>query len=222
MSLLKPRPTSPCVRMTTCLLPVLLTLPVAGVTGCKRAPKATAVAPAPTPAPAPTAAAPVPDNVISQRSEHVARGKPDPNCPDCKRADASGSPIMYGKPGMKLDSKTIADALHTVEQTCMVLEKGVDILEANVKQPERAAKALNDYQTKSKQELEQIFHRADEIRARLRAAGYEQDIPVEIRPVFEKRMGDIQKRLEKMRDVYRNHPKVLEAFGTLFPRANVK
>jgi hypothetical protein len=149
----------------------------------------------------------------------VARGKPDPNCPDCKRADASGGTAMYGKPGMKLDAKTVADATLTVEQTCMLLEKGVDILEANVKQPERATQALKDYQKVSKQQIEQIFHRADEVRARLRAAGYEQDIPEEIRPVFEKRMGAIQKRLETMRDVYRDHPSVLEAFGALFPRS---
>jgi len=197
---------------------LLLIVAVVAATGCKRAPKA-AVAPPASPPPAKSANSPLPDEVISQPSEFVAQGKPDPNCPDCKRADASSGPALFGKPGLKLDSKTIADAKMTVDQTCMLLENGVDILEANVKQPERATKALKAYQTTSKQEIERIFHRANEVRSRLRAAGYEQDIPEEIRPAFEKRMGAIQKRLEKMRDVYRDHPEVLEAFGALFPRA---
>ena len=205
--------------MLTRYLVLLVAAATLGLSGCKRTPKPTTAPPAPPPAAAVQAPEGPPDKVVSQRSEFVASGKPDPNCPDCKRADASGGPAFYGKPGMKLDAKTIADATVTVEQTCMLLEKGVDILEANVKQPERATAALKEYQKKSKQQIDKIFHRADEVRARLRAAGYEQDIPAEIRPVFEKRMGAIQKRLEKMRHVYRDHPAVLEAFGALFPRA---
>ena len=197
------------------LICVLLSAAVA----CKKAPVPATAPPLPQPAPAAAAVGPAPDNAVSQASEFVARGKPDPNCHDCKSADASSGAALYGKPGMKLDEKTVADAKLTVEQTCSLLERGVEILEANVKQPERAGKALKDYQEVSKQEIERIFHRADEIRARLRAAGYEQDIPAEIRPLFEERMGAIQKRLETMRDVYRNHQAVLEAFGALFPRA---
>ena len=197
------------------LLALLLSVAVA----CKKAPAPATAPPLPQPIPAAAAVGPAPDKAVSQASEFVARGKPDPNCHDCKSADASSGPALFGKPGMKLDEKTIADAKLTVEQTCSLLEKGVEILEANVKQPERAGKALKDYQEVSKQEIARIFHRADEIRSRLRAAGYEQDIPIEIRPLFEKRMGAIQKRLETMREVYRNHPAVLEAFGALFPRA---
>lgn len=197
----------------------LASLLLVAAPGCKKAPAPATAPPMAQPAPSPTAVGPAPDNPVSQPSEFVARGKPDPNCHDCKSADASSGPALFGKPGMKLDEKTIADAKLTVEQTCSLLEKGVQILEANVKQPERAGKALKDHQEVSKQEIERIFHRADEIRSRLRAAGYEQDIPAEIRPLFEKRMGAIQKRLEAMREVYRDHPAVLEAFGALFPRA---
>lgn len=199
-----------------CLIACLLLAAVA----CKKAPEPV-TAPAAV-APPPPVVGPVgeaPDNVVSRSSEYIARGKPDPKCRDCKNADASSGPALFDKPGMKLDPKTISDAKATIDATCELLENGVDILEANVKRPERAAQALQAYQTTSKQKIERIFHRADEVRARLRAAGYEHDIPDEIRPGFEKRMGAIQVRLEKMRDVYRAHPAVLEAFGALFPRA---
>ena len=187
--------------------------------GCQKTPAPATAPPLVQPTPSAAAVGPAPDSPVSQASEFVARGKPDPHCRDCKSADASSGPALFGKPGMKLDDKTIADAKLTVEQTCSLLEKGVQILEANVKEPERASKALKDHQEISKQEIERIFHRADEIRSRLQAAGYEQDIPAEIRPLFEERMGAIQKRLEVMREVYRDHPAVLEAFGALFPRA---
>ena len=161
------------------------------------------------------AKAPLP---VTQRSEFVATGKPPPPCRDCDKADGGAVPQYHGeKPKMKLDDKTLADAQKTVTATCDLLEAGVQILEANVKRPEQAAQALNAYQKKHKAEIKDVLHRADEIRGRLRAAGYDQDIPSEIRPAFEKRMGKIQARLEKMRKTYAKHPSVLEAFGAFFP-----
>ena len=170
-------------------------------------------------APAP-AVEPLPsgDRVVAQPSEHVAQGKPDPNCHDCKRADAQGGPVYHGDPEMKLDEATLADVRTTIQDTCDLLAKGVDILEAHVKRPEKASKALLDYLKTNKIEIDRVFHRADEVRARLRVAGYDQDIPVEVQPEFEERMGAIQARLEKMRRVYRDRPEVLAAFGGFFPR----
>lgn len=207
------------VRATVVGLLALTCLP-----GCKRARRS--AAPQASAAPgwqgvaAPQGATPTTAAVdpTAQRSEFVAQGKPDPACRDCRQADAQGGPNYHGTPHMKLDETTLDDVRSTVDQTCSLLEQGVDILEANVSRPEKAAGALKTFQKKKRQEIERIFHRADEVRGRLSAAGYDQDIPAEIQPMFEARMGAIQRRLEKMREVYREHPDVLEAFGGLFPR----
>ena len=192
------------------------------VSACSRTPKAhTRPDPTPPPTTAPTAKAPAeakPQPAVVQRSEFVATGKPTPPCRDCNHADGGSTQPYNGKPQLELDDKTLADAQATVDATCQLLEAGVGILEANVKTPDKATAALNAYQTQHKAEIKHTLHRADEIRGRLRAAGYDQDIPAKIRPAFEKRMGAIQKRLEKMRTVYSQHPSVLEAFGAFFPR----
>ncbi len=132
--------------------------------------------------------------------------------------DAASLPGYYGKPSMDLDEKTLADVQRTIDATCELLEQGVDILEANAETPDKAKVALAAFHKRSATHIERIFKAADQVKARLHAAGYDQDIPREIRPAFEKRMGAIQTRLEKIRTVYRRHPDVLEAFGKLFPR----
>ena len=81
----------------------------------------------------------------------MAQGKPDPACKDCRKADASAGPTYHGKPHMKLDELTLNDVRKTVDQTCSLLEQGVDILEAHVKRPEKAAPALKLFQKKKKQ-----------------------------------------------------------------------
>ncbi|MCO4760150.1 MAG: hypothetical protein KC502_01520 [Myxococcales bacterium] len=196
--------------------------------GCSRTPKAHnagSLPPVPPPAASPAGvpeSAPNPiakgGAVMAQRSEFVATGKPAAPCRDCGKTDGGSTVPYHGKPQMKLDKKTLADVQRTVDATCALLESGVEILERNVKTPDKAATELKGYQDKNKQKITDVFHRADEVRSRLRVAGYDQDIPAEIRPAFNKRMGGIQKRLEKMRTVYAQHPDVLEAFGALFPR----
>ncbi len=156
--------------------------------------------------------------VVAQRSEFVAAGTPTPPCRDCDKSDGGASPQYHGKPHMKLDDKTLADVRATVDATCALLEEGVTILEKNVKSPNEATVALKAYQEKNSAKIKAVFHRADEVRNRLRGAGYDQDIPAEVQPEFNKRMGAIQVRLEKMRTVYAQHSAVLEAFGALFPR----
>ena len=156
--------------------------------------------------------------VVAQRSEFVAAGAPTPPCRDCDKSDGGASPQYHGKPQMKLDDKTLADVRATVDATCALLEEGVAILEKNVKSPNEATVALKAYQEKNKARIKAVFHRADEVRNRLRGAGYDKDILAEVQPEFNKRMGAIQVRLEKMRTVYAQHSAVLEAFGALFPR----
>lgn len=156
--------------------------------------------------------------VVAQRSEFVAAGAPTPPCRDCNKTDGGASPQYHGKPQMKLDKKTLDDVRATVDATCALLESGVEILEKNVKTPNQATSQLKAFQEKNRTKITAVFHRADEVRNRLRGAGYDQDIPAEVQPAFNKRMGAIQVRLEKMRKVYAQHAPVLEAFGALFPR----
>ncbi|HAN30951.1 MAG TPA: hypothetical protein DCQ06_05085 [Myxococcales bacterium] len=186
--------------------------------GCSRTPEANTKpvesANAPVVAKAKAAQKEVP---VVQRSEFVATGKPTPPCRDCDKSDGGSIPQFHGEPKMKLDEKTLADAKKTINATCDLLDAGVQILEANVDAPDKAAKALTAYQKQHKVKIKAIMHRADEIRGRLRAAGYDQDIPTELKPDFEARMSKIQGRLEKMRTTYAKHPSVLEAFGAFFP-----
>jgi hypothetical protein len=154
----------------------------------------------------------------AQPSEHIATNKPEPACSDCKRGDASNGPLYYGKPDMPLDEKTLAEVSDSVDATCQILEDGLAILEKDVQDPEKATEHLGEYRKKHEQAMKVVFEKAKEIKARLKGAGYDQDIPVEVRPHFDERMSKIHHRLEAMRDVYRKYPAVLEAFGQFFPR----
>ena len=195
-----------------------------GLAGCSKArsevPPATSSAPPAARAAAPKAPTPMPKapskpvgNVTSTPSEHIATATAE------APGKGGGGGQYHGKPQMQLDSKTLADVRSTIEQTCQLLEEGVDLLEKHAKRPERAAKAINKYRKKNAARIDGVFKAAADVRARLRSVGYDQDIPAEVRPEFEKRMGAIQERLEKMRETYRKHRDVLEAFGQLFPRA---
>lgn len=179
------------------------------------APQAKANAAKPTPMPVQTGT-PV-GNVTSSASEHVATGKAQPAA-DRPKGEDPNQAVYHGKPQMQLDSKTLADVRSTIEQTCQLLEEGVDLLEKYAKTPEKAAKAIDKYREKNANRIQSVFKAAADVRARLRSVGYDQDIPNEVRPAFEKRMGAIQSRLETMRSTYRKHRNVLETFGQLFPR----
>ncbi len=155
----------------------------------------------------------------TQVTEQVAENKPDPDCPDCQKGDASNGPHYFGKPDMPLDDQTLGEVTTSIDGTCEVLENGLKILEKNAKTPDKAAAALVGYRKDHDGEIKKVFEKAFEIKARIKAAGYGQDMPVEVRPHFDERMGKIHARLELMRDTYRDHPDVLEAFGAFFPRA---
>ncbi len=154
----------------------------------------------------------------AQPSEHIASNKPEPGCKDCQKGDATNGPLYYGKPDMPLDEKTLAEVSDSVDATCGILEDGLSILEKHVKSPDQATADLEGYRAKNAQKIKRTFEKAREIKARLKAAGYDQDIPAEVRPHFDERMTKIHTRLEAMRDVYRQHGTVLEAFGQFFPR----
>ena len=184
-------------------------------------PPAADPAPAAGPAAAPTAAPtkPTQGNVTSTSSAHIAAGKPRPAAAKYRKVDAlSGTPVYFGDPEMKLDDKTIADVSAVLEQTCGLLREGVELLEKHAKTPEKAAKALAKHHKDNATRIQGIFTRAADVKARLRSAGYDQDIPAEVRADVDKCMTPLFDRLEKVRSVYVGHTEVLEAFGKLFPR----
>lgn len=154
----------------------------------------------------------------AEPSGFVATNAPDPHCANCLAPDAKGAPLYYGKPDMKLDAQTLAEVQTSIDANNMLIEGGIDILEKNVKTPDKALAAMEAYLKEHAIAIDAAQSKAAEIRARLRAVGYDQDIPAEIRPDFELRMGKIAERLERMREVYASRREVLGAFGRLFPR----
>jgi tRNA G26 N,N-dimethylase Trm1 len=148
----------------------------------------------------------------------VATNKADPHCTDCQKGDAVSGPLYYGKPDMPLDEKTLAEVTDSIDGTSSILEDGLAILEKHVKDPDKAVAELGAYRQKNVAAIKRTFDKALEIKARLKGSGYDQDIPAEVRPHFDERMGKIHARLELMRDTYRKHPAVLEGFGAFFPR----
>jgi len=155
----------------------------------------------------------------AESSEHVATNKPDPACRDCKAADAGpGQPPYHGKPEVVLDERTLGEIQTSIDENNDLLEKGIAILEKHAKTPESAHAELDRFLKDNAKELDRAHAKAAEIRARMKAVGYDHDIPNEIRPAFEARMGKIAERLERVRDVYKGRTEVLAAFGRLFPR----
>jgi hypothetical protein len=180
-------------------------------------PRPPAAPAAPLAQPRPSALQPAADaQVALQRSEQVANNKPEPACQNCQKDVTEGS-VYYGKPDMVLDERTLAEVADSIDATCGVLEAGLALLEKHQKTPDKAAAALQAWRTQHASDLKRTFDKALEIKARLKAAGYTQDIPAEVRPKFDDRMGKIHERLERMRDTYRQHRDVLEAFGAFFP-----
>jgi len=203
-------------------------LVAASLTACG---KPTAQGPAPGPAPAPAArpsgnesaeSAAGSGNVVAGNSESVADNVPEPAAPPTPEADGGSAAPYVGDPQLVLDDAALSDVRATIDATSDLLEAGVGILETYRSKPEQAADALRRYQSKHRKQMDEVFRRASEVRARLRSAGYDQDIPAEIRGDFEARMGKIQARLETMRDVYRDHIDALEAFGGFFPRIDAQ
>ncbi len=187
---------------------------------CGKSPPPPAVAAAPAALPAAATATVAEPVSAAQNSEHVASNKPDPNCKTCVSPDAgAAAPVYYGKPEIALDEKTLAEVQASIDTNSEFLEQGIDILEKNAKTPEKALAALEKFLSDKQAAIALAHQKAAEIRVRLKAVGYDQDIPAEIRPGFEARMGKISERLEAMRTAYAQRRDVLAAFGRLFPRA---
>lgn len=164
------------------------------------------------------AATAVQSNTAAQSSEFVASNKPEPGCRDCAGKDASNGPQYVGNPQVKLDEATLDEVKASIDQTSGLLEQGIEILERNAKTPDKAAAELEKFLQDHDAAIRDSQSKAAEIKARLRAVGYDQDIPAEIRPGFEERMSKISERLERVREVYASRRDVLGAFGRLFPR----
>lgn len=154
----------------------------------------------------------------AEPSGFVATNKPDPKCVGCTGPDAGSVPQYYGKPELKLDAQTLAEVQASIDTNNTLIEGGIDILEKYAKTPDKALPELEKYLKEHASAIDTAHIKAAEIRARLRGAGYDQDIPAEIRPAFEQRMGKIAERLERMREAYATRREVLGAFGKLFPR----
>lgn len=154
----------------------------------------------------------------AQSSEFVASNKADPHCSDCAGKDASNGPQYVGKPEVKLDQATLDEVKASIDVNSDLLEQGIEILERNAKTPDKAAAQLEKFLKDRELAIREAQAKAAEIKARLRAVGYDQDIPAEIRPGFEERMGKIAERLERIREAYATRLDVLQAFGKLFPR----
>lgn len=162
---------------------------------------------------------PTEGNVTSTSSEHIATGAPQEPAAKYRSADAlSSAPVYFGNPDMKLDEHTLNDVRKVLDETCGLLAEGVELLEKYRKEPEKAAKALRDHHAKQVTRIERVFRRAADVKARLKAAGYDQDIPAEVRPAVDACMTPLFARLETVRSVYVGHNDVLQEFGKLFPR----
>ncbi len=149
-------------------------------------------------------------NVTAQPSESIATNTADPNCPDCKNPDASGERDVNLKP---LDPVFRDDLKLTISLTCQVLEDGVTILEMHAKDPASAQSALLAYREKNKAHMAELAIKTRDMAVRLKALGFEADIPQEVKEEYEARMAKVLGRLEAVRANYAKHPEVLEAFG---------
>ncbi|MBM4345067.1 MAG: hypothetical protein FJ100_16985 [Deltaproteobacteria bacterium] len=198
---------------------MIVILPVLALLACSKPVPKTAVAP---PDAAPAALAPAPARPglaeAARPSEHVASNKPDPHCKDCVGPDASVAQPYTGKPEIALDPKTLAEVQASLDANNALLEQGIDILEKHAKAPDKAQAALDKFLADKKNDIAAAQATAAEIRARIKAVGYDQDIPAELRADFEKRMGAISERLERVREAYKQRTDILTAFGRLFPR----
>ncbi len=182
------------------------------VSACGKSSGVTSTAPqSPSPGTAVAAAAAnAAGNVTAQPSESIATNAADPNCPDCQRPDVTSTKDVTIVP---LDPVFRDDLKLTISKTCQVLEDGVAILETHAKQPETAQAALEAYREKNKTVMAELATKTQDMTVRLKALGYESDIPEEVKQDYEERMSKVLARLEVVRAVYAKHPKVLETFG---------
>jgi hypothetical protein len=149
-------------------------------------------------------------NVTATASEFVANNAADPNCPDCQHPDATSHKAA---PSTPLDPVFRDDLKLTIGLNAQVLEDGVAILEKNAKEPAAAEAALLAYREKHKVHLAELATKTRDMATRLKALGFEADIPDEVKVEYEARMAKVLARLEVVRAAYAKHPAVLEAFG---------
>lgn len=191
---------------------------LAGLCGCSRSTSSTTATAPLAAAPPAFALPPAPTdsggNLTAGSSETIATNVADPNCPDCQRPDATSAPRAKTPP---LDPAFVDDVKLTVVMTCKTLEDGVAILEKHTSKPEQAEAALKAYREKNKTRMAEMAQKTVAITTQLKALGFVDDMPPEVKPDFEERMGKILTRLEAVRGVYVKHPAVLEAFGPFIP-----
>lgn len=154
-------------------------------------------------------------NLTATPSEQIAENKPDPECHDCQHPDTTILAMDTQRPA--LDPVFLEDLRITVEATSQVLEDGVAILEKNHKTPQAADAELLAYREKHQKRMKELNEKTKDLATRLKAIGYESEMPQELNKEFEERMGKILARLEVVRKDYAKTPKVLEDFGPFIP-----
>jgi hypothetical protein len=194
-------------------------LAVAGAMACSRA----AVAPKPAAATdggasKTAAAAQAVVGSGASSSEQIATNRPEPGCKDCQQGDATNGPTYFGKPEGKLDDKTVAELQAVLDQNDALVEGGIAILEKHTKAPDKALVEMDKYVADNIHAIEAAHRKAAEMRARLKAVGFDQDVPEQIRPAFEAKMAKMSERLERLRETYATRRDVLQSFGKLFAR----
>ena len=181
------------------------------VAACGKSASSTSAAPVAAAASGQPALAPTgPGNLTATASESIATNSADPNCPDCQHPDATST---RDAPNQPLDPVFRDDLKLTIGMTCQVLEDGVAILEGHAKDPASAEAALLAYREKHKAHMDELATKTRDMATRLKALGFESDIPPEVKKDYEERMAKVLARLEVVRAVYAKHPGVLEAFG---------
>lgn len=177
---------------------------------CGKNAASTSAAPPSAPAAATAESAGAPGNVTAQPSESIATNAADPSCPTCQHPDATSGPEVAAKP---LDPAFRDDLKLTISLTCQQLEDGVAILEKYAKEPAKAKDALLAYRETNKARMAELVIKMRDMAVRLKALGFESEVPDEVKADYEERMGKALARLEAVRAVYAKHSDVLEAFG---------
>ena len=154
-------------------------------------------------------------NLMAEPSEHIATNQADPDCPDCVKPDASV--VAYPTRPSKIDEGLLRDLRVTVDATNSVLEDGVAILEKHQKEPAAALAALEAYKKEHAARMTELDQKTRDLAVKLKAVGYESDMPPEIKPEYEGRMSKIMERLNAVRGAYAHERPVLTSFGAFIP-----
>jgi len=200
-------------RTTTAiaLTALVATLCATAIAACTKEPSSAAPARSPRESKALPPLAPQGPAATATRSEQVSLGAAQSPCPD----DACGG--AKRAPGAKLDARFVHELLASAEGTAALIEEGVILLEANLKTPDKAHGALEAFRNKEAARITSVHKTAADLRKRLVEAGYADEMPAEIKDIYEKRMERIHLRLEAVRKAYASRTDVITSFNALFP-----